>query len=85
MKKIFTHFCLPHPEKCFVELTKIWLAQQKFSLKYGSMEILFELAKKILLILFAIPTKKFCIVSKKMDLQIKITKLLYSLRKDFVN
>ena len=44
-----------HPEKSFVESTKIWLAQQNFSFKYGSMEILFELIKKILLIVFAIP------------------------------
>ena len=65
-----------HPEKCFVESTKIWLAQQNFSFKCGPMEILFELSKEILLILFAI--KKKCIVSKKMDLQIEITKLLYN-------
>ena len=61
-----------HPEKCFVESTKIWLAQQNFLFKYGSIEILFELTTKILLISFAIPTKKICIVSKKMDLQIKL-------------
>ena len=54
-----------HPEKCFVESTKIWLAQPSFSFKYGPMEILFESTKKILLIFFAIPTKKFCIDSKK--------------------
>ena len=41
-----------HPEKCFVESTKIWFAQQSFSFKYGPMEILFELTKKILLIFF---------------------------------
>ena len=41
-----------HPEKCFVESTKIWLAQQNFLIKYGSMEILFELTKEILLIFF---------------------------------
>ena len=35
-----------HPEKCFVETTKIWLAQQCFSFKYGPMEILLELTKK---------------------------------------
>ena len=45
-----------HQEKSFVELTKIWLAQQKFSFKNGTMEILFELIKKILLIFIAIPT-----------------------------
>ena len=28
-----------HPEKCFITSTKIWLAQQKFSFKYGSMEM----------------------------------------------
>ena len=56
-------------EKCFVESTKIWLTQHNFSFKYGSMEILLELTKKILLIFFfAIPTKKFCIVSKKIEL-----------------
>ena len=54
-----------HTEKCFVETTKIWLAQRSFLFKYGSMEILFELTKKILLIFFAIPIKKFCIDSKK--------------------
>ena len=36
-----------HPEKYFVESTKIWLNQQSFSFKYGSMEILFELTKRI--------------------------------------
>ena len=55
-----------YPKKSFVESTKIWLAQQNFSLKYGSMEILFELTKKILLIFFfAISTKIFWIDSKK--------------------
>ena len=48
----------PHPEKYFVESTKIWLAQQSFSFKYGSMEILFELTTQILLNFFEIPTKK---------------------------
>ena len=65
-----------HPEKCFVESTKIWLAKQNFSFKYGPMVILFELTKKLLLTFFAIATKEFCIVCKKMELQIKITKLL---------
>ena len=41
-----------HPEKCFVESTKIWLTQQNFSFKYGSIEILFELIERILLISF---------------------------------
>ena len=59
-----------HPEKCFVEETKIWLAQQSFSFKYGPMEILFELPpspqkKKKMLIFLSIRTKKFCIGSKK--------------------
>ena len=54
-----------HPEKSFAESTKTWLAQQNFSFKYGSMEFLFELTKRIFLIFFAIPTKKFCIDSKK--------------------
>ena len=68
---------LVHPEKCFVESTKIWLAQQSFLFKHGPMEILFELAKKILLTFFEIPTKKFCIDrKKKIELLIKITKLL---------
>ena len=40
------------PEKCFVESTKIWLAQKKFSFKYGIMEILFELTKYMLFIFF---------------------------------
>ena len=40
------------PEKCFFESSKIWLAQQKFLFKYASMEILFEVTKKILLISF---------------------------------
>ena len=71
-KKIKMNFL--HPEKYFVESTKIWLAQQCFSFKYGSMEILFELTTKILLLFFTIPTKKFCIFCKKMELQIKITK-----------
>ena len=44
-----------HPEKCFVESTKIWFAEQNFSFKYGSIEILFELTKEIL-IYFAVPT-----------------------------
>ena len=43
---------LVHPEKCFVESTKILLE-------------LVELTKKILLNFFAIPTKKFSIDSKK--------------------
>ena len=47
-----------HPEKCFVEETKIWLAQQSFSFKYGPMEILFELTKKILLTFFCHSNKK---------------------------
>ena len=34
-----------HPEKSFVESTKIWLAQQNFSFKCESMEILFKLTK----------------------------------------
>ena len=56
-----------HPEKSFVEPKQIWLAQQNFSVIHGSMKILFELTKKILLIyfFFAIPTKKICIGSKK--------------------
>ena len=33
-------------EKCFVESTKIWLAQQNFSFQYGSIEILSESIKK---------------------------------------
>ena len=41
-----------HTEKCFVESTKIWLAQRNFSFKYGSMEILMESTKIILLIFF---------------------------------
>ena len=45
---------LVHPEKCFVESTKIWLPQHNFSFKYGSVKILFELTKKKLLIFFAI-------------------------------
>ena len=67
----------PHLEKCFVKSTNICLAQQKFPFKNESMEILSKLVKKILLVLFAIPTKNFCIISKNKDLQIKITKLLY--------
>ena len=63
-------------EKSLVESTKIWLAQQNFSFKYGSVEILFKLTKTTLLIIFAVPTKFVYIVSKKMELQIKITKLL---------
>ena len=35
-----------HADKCFVESTKIWLTQQSFSIKYESMEILFELTPK---------------------------------------
>ena len=56
-----------HPEKCFVESTKIWLAQKNFSFKYESMKILFELIKKNIVdfFFFSIPTKKFCIVSKQ--------------------
>ena len=34
-----------HPEKCFVEATKIWLDLQNFSFKYGSMEIFFDSTK----------------------------------------
>ena len=55
---------IEHP-KCIVESTKIWLAQQSFLFKHGPMEILFELTKKLVLIFFAIPTKKFCTGSKK--------------------
>ena len=66
-----------HPEKCFVESTKIWLAEQSFSFKYESIEILFELTTEILLIFFFFNSnKKFSIVSKRMEMQIKITKLL---------
>ena len=57
-----------HPEKCFIESTKIWLAQQIFSFKYESMEILFEITKEILLIFFfflQFQQKTFCIDSKK--------------------
>ena len=69
---------LPHPEKCFVESTKFWSAQQNFSFKYGSMKILFELAIKILLIFFFNLKKKkhFASTTKNMELQIKVTKLL---------
>ena len=63
--KFMRLFACIHPEKCFVESTKIWLAQQSFSFKYEPMKILFELTKKILLIFFAIPIKKFCIGSKR--------------------
>ena len=55
----------PHPEKCFLESSKIWLVQQNISFKYGSMEFLFELTKRILFNFFALPTKIFCIDSKK--------------------
>ena len=41
-----------HPEKCFVQLTKVSLDQQSFSSKYVSMEILFEYTTKILSIFF---------------------------------
>ena len=71
-----THAPAMTPKKCFVESTKIWLAQQCCSFKYGSMEILFELTKKMFLDVFAIPRKKICIVGKKMELKIQITKLL---------
>ena len=55
--KLGNYFAL-HPEKCFVESTKIWLVQQSFLFKYGSMEILFKLTTKILLIFFfSISTK----------------------------
>ena len=47
-----------HPEKCFVESTKNLLAQQTFLFKYGPMEILFKLTKKILLIFFCNSNKK---------------------------
>ena len=47
-----------HLEKYFVESTKFWFVQQSISFKYGSMEILFELTTKILLIFFSIKTKK---------------------------
>ena len=47
-----------HPEKCLVESTKIWLAQQNFSFKCGPMEILFELTKITLLIFFGHSNKK---------------------------
>ena len=64
-------FVLIHPENFFVKSTKIWFAQQNFSFNYGSMKILFEL-----IIIISIPTKIFYIVSKKIEMQIKITKLL---------
>ena len=47
-----------HPEKCLVETTKIWLTQQKFSFKYESIEILFELTKEILLFFFPCNSNK---------------------------
>ena len=74
----YTHFIVLYSLRkiFFVESTKIWLVQKFFLFKYGSMEILFELTNQILLIFFAIPTKFFCIVKKKMELQIKITELL---------
>ena len=55
-----------HREKSFVESTQICLVQQNFSFKYGSMEILLQLAKKTLFTFFAIQKEnKNCIVSKK--------------------
>ena len=66
---------LLHSEKCFVESTKIWLAQHNFSFEYGSVEILFKLTKNIVFI-YITPTKKYCIVSKKVEFQFKIIKLL---------
>ena len=38
-----------HPEKCFVESTKIWLAQQSFSFKYGPMENFVDSTKFLLI------------------------------------
>ena len=52
-----------HPEKRFVASTKIWLTQQNFSFKYGSVEILFKLTKKYLkknILLIQVKLKKFC-------------------------
>ena len=68
-----------HQEKCFVETTKVWLAQQNFSFKYGSLEILFELIKEILLIFFfffQFQQKKISSTAKKVEFRIKLTKLL---------
>ena len=62
-----------HPEKCFVESTKIWFAQQSFSFKYGPMEILFELTKKILLIFFfQFQQKNFASSAKKWNCNLKL-------------
>ena len=60
-----------HLEKCFVESIKIWLAQQDFSFKFESMEILFKLTKKTMLF-FAIPTKKIASSAKKWNCKLKL-------------
>ena len=70
-----------HPEKCFVESKKIWLAKKTFSFKYGTMEILIELTQKILLIFYAIPTKTFCIDSKKHGIANSNNKIIVELKK----
>ena len=62
----------PHPEKYFVESTKIWLAQQSFSFKYGSMEILFELTP----IFLQFKQNYFVSTAKNMELQVNVTQLL---------
>ena len=64
---------LLHSEKCFVESTKIWLAQHNFSFEYGSVEILFKLTKNIVFI-YITPTKKFSIVRKKRSCKLKLQK-----------
>ena len=62
-----------HPEKCFGESTKIWLAQQNFLFKYGSIEVLFEITKNIdFIFIFQFPEQKFASLGKKWNYKIKL-------------
>ena len=63
---------IAHPEKYFVESTKIWFAQQSFSFKYCPMDILFELTKKILLIFLQFQQKNFAFSAKKLNFKLKL-------------
>ena len=54
-----------HPEKCFVESIKVYLAQQSFSFKYGSIETLFELTTEILMIFLQFQQKNFASSAQK--------------------
>ena len=61
-----------HPENHFVKSTKNWFSHQCFLFKYESMEILFELTTKILLIFLQFQPKKFASSAKQKNCILKL-------------